>query len=543
MLRPMVCGLSVLCACSGTVTGLTPEVGSTGVMGGGGGGAQKSCGASATGLRRLNRREFAASLKSLLGRFDDDLLARLPIDPRSGKFDTNAAALSVDTDLLERYLEASDVALERAVVAGSRFLSCTPKKLDGSDSCVRDVSTRFAQQAYRRRLTAEDETELRDAVAAAAAKATDAVSLYRQVFLSVLVSPKFFLVMNQGKPNAPDTLDAESLAVKLSLWLTAAPPDEQLLEKARSGALDTLEGVAAEVSRLLESPASVPATDAFAQSWLSLGDLEKKQFNTTVFPKAKPELFRSMVAEAKAAVRGTLLSTQKVSAALKRETGALDGLLAEHYGLPAGTYSTEVPTTLPPARQSLFGLGAVLASTSHPDRTSLPLRGMWVLENVLCIAPPPVPNDVDTSKFRPTPGKTQREQLAEHRANPSCANCHTLMDQLGGGLENFDGLGGFRTEDLGAPVDASGVLPPDRKFDGPESLSALLMRDYGAEFTACLAQKVLSSAANRLPSKEDACFSETMHDNPPPDMRTLLQRIATSAAFLKDTTLTEEKAP
>ncbi len=543
MLRPLVCGLSVLCACSGTVTGLTPEGAKGGGVGAGGGSTQKPCGPSPTGLRRLNRREFAASLRSLLGRFDDDLLARLPIDPRAGKFDTNAAALSVDTDLLERYLDVSDVALERAVIASSPFLRCTPKMLDANDSCVRDTATRFSEAAYRRRLTAEDEAELTDVVTAAAGKATDAASLYRQVFLSVLVSPKFFLVMNQGKANAPETLDAESLAVKLSLWLTAAPPDQQLLEKARSGGLDTNEGVAAEVSRLLDSPASVASTDAFAQSWLSLGDLEKKQFNATVFPKAKPALFQSMVVEAKAAVRSTLLSTQSVSATLKRETGALDGILAEHYGLPAGTYSPNVPTQLPPSRQSLFGLGAVLASTSHPDRTSLPLRGMWVLENVLCIAPPPVPNDVDTSQFRPTAGKTQREQLQVHRANPSCSNCHLLMDQLGGGLENFDGLGSFRTEDLGAPVDASGVLPPNRKFDGPESLNELLMRDYGAEFAVCFAQKVLSAATNRLPSTEDACFTESLRDSPPQDMRALLQNIATSAAFLKDTTLTEEKAP
>lgn len=498
------------------------------------------CSASATGIRRLNRREFANTLTSLLGRFDDDLFSRLPLDQRSGGFDTNALILTFDADRVERYLDMADLALERALTVGSKWLTCT----SATGACIDTTVRTFARHAYRRELSTEDLSELEAATKRAQMSNQTPVGVLRTVFLGILASPQFLFLINHASPGQASVLDAQSLANRISYWLTAAPPDEILQGRVDDGTLTDPKIYQTEIARLLESSASQNATDTFAASWLDLQDLENKQFNATAFPTAKPELFRAMMTEAKMAVRAGLLSSDPPTALLLRKTGHVNSALAAHYGMQAGaTYDSKTPTMLPSSRQSLIALGAVLTSSSHPDRTSIPHRGMWVLDNVLCIQPPPVPDDVDTAAFKPMPGKTQREQLAAHRALPRCRGCHEMMDELGAGLENFDGIGAYRTHDYGALIDAAGVLPPSKKFNGPEELAGLLAKDYAGDFAACLATNLISSAANRLPTMEDTCFVEAFRQNPQISTRELIQRVAQSTAFVHDLTLTEAPSP
>ena len=144
--------------------------------------------------------------------------------------------------------------------------------------------------------------------------------------------------------------------------------------------------------------------------------------------------------------------------------------LAEHYGIPKvyGSQFRRVTLT-DPNRRGLLGKGSVLTVTSYPNRTSVVLRGKWILENLLGTPPPPPPADVPELVAKAKDGKvlSMREQMEAHRANPVCASCHARMDPIGFALENYDGVGKWRDEDAGIRIDASGKLPDGTEFEGP----------------------------------------------------------------------------
>jgi hypothetical protein len=150
-------------------------------------------------------------------------------------------------------------------------------------------------------------------------------------------------------------------------------------------------------------------------------------------------------------------------------------------------------------------MSAVLAVSSHPQRTSPVLRGKWLLASILGTPPPPPPPNVPPLAEGPTANsQTVRERLAQHRANPVCATCHSRIDPLGFALENYDVLGRWRSEDAGKPIDANGELPDGTKFNGPEELKAVLLQKKDV-FLANLTRKMLGYALGRGLTLEDSC--------------------------------------
>jgi hypothetical protein len=125
-------------------------------------------------------------------------------------------------------------------------------------------------------------------------------------------------------------------------------------------------------------------------------------------------------------------------------------------------------------------------------------RGKWILENLLGTPPPPPPPDVPELKAAPH-GKvlSMREQMQVHRANTMCAACHARMDPIGFALENYDGVGRWRGEDAGAPIDASGKLPDGTEFRGPAGLTQLLLTKYRDDFVRTATEKLLTYALGR----------------------------------------------
>jgi hypothetical protein len=162
-------------------------------------------------------------------------------------------------------------------------------------------------------------------------------------------------------------------------------------------------------------------------------------------------------------------------------------------------------------RGGLLGMSAVLAISSHPHRTSPVLRGKWLLETILGTPPPPPPANVpklDENTSGEVPA-TLREKLAQHRANPACANCHSRIDPLGFALENFDVLGRWRAEDAGKPIDARGELPDGTVFEGPDQLKAALMRKKDL-FVRNFVNKVLGYALGRGLTLQDSCTVDSI---------------------------------
>jgi hypothetical protein len=154
---------------------------------------------------------------------------------------------------------------------------------------------------------------------------------------------------------------------------------------------------------------------------------------------------------------------------------------------------------LPPEthRGGILTQAAILTVSSYTTRTSPVLRGKWILENILNAAPPPPPPDVpnlDETKVGST--TSLRQQLEEHRKNPTCASCHSRMDPLGFGLENFDAIGAWRTQDGKFPIDSTGTLPDGRSFQGPAELKTIVKADRDA-FTQCMTEKLMTYALGR----------------------------------------------
>jgi hypothetical protein len=201
-----------------------------------------------------------------------------------------------------------------------------------------------------------------------------------------------------------------------------------------------------------------------------------------------------------------------VASTLREDTSVVDLLdanytfvnerLARHYGIP-GIYGSRFRrVTLPnhDQRGGLLAQGALLATTSYPDRTSPVLRGKFLLNNIFGLPVPPPPPGVDTNLAENKPGAAPtsiRERLAEHRANPSCASCHSVIDPLGFALENFDAIGGWRTVDEARkPVDATGTTVSGATIEGLSGLRALLL-EQPEQFPRTVTEKLLAYALGR----------------------------------------------
>jgi hypothetical protein len=178
----------------------------------------------------------------------------------------------------------------------------------------------------------------------------------------------------------------------------------------------------------------------------------------------------------------------------------LNERLAKHYGIPKiyGSQFRRVELT-DPNRGGLLGQASLLTVTSPPNRTSVVQRGKWVLDNLLGAPPPPPPPDIPTLEDSSKDHKdlTLRAALEKHRANPSCAGCHAVMDPIGFALENYDGIGRWRTQDGGSEIDATGKLPDGTQFTGPPGLKKALTTVRSEEFASTVAERLLTYALGR----------------------------------------------
>jgi hypothetical protein len=212
--------------------------------------------------------------------------------------------------------------------------------------------------------------------------------------------------------------------------------------------------------------------------------------------------------------------------------------LAKHYGIPGVTGDALVRVTVDPERRGgLLGQASILTVTSNPTRTSPVKRGKWILENLFAAPPPPAPPNVPELQDAAAAALTGtlRQRMEQHRSDPACASCHQLMDPLGFGLENYDAIGAWRTQDGAAAVDAGGELPGGRSFRGPKELRQVLL-DRREEFRRCLAEKLLTYALGRGLEWYDACAVERIAGRMAAEgdrFSVLVEEIVKSPAFRK----------
>ena len=303
---------------------------------------------------------------------------------------------------------------------------------------------------------------------------------------------------------APDTayrLSDIELASRLSFFLWGSIPDGELLSLAERGKLKDPAILDEQVRRMLKDPRSRSLVTNFASQWLYLRNLSSKTPDPKLFPEFDDNLREAFQQETERFLESTLREDQSVLRLLDANYTFLNERLARHYGIPNVYGSHFRRVTLGPefdARRGLLGQGSLLTVNSYANRTSVVLRGKWLLENLLGAPPPPPPPNVPSLDDSGTDGKPLplRHLMEKHRKNPACAGCHATIDPLGFALENFDAIGRWRTLDAGTPVDSSGVLPDGTKLEGVSGLRNVLL-SRPEQFASVFAEKMLTYALGR----------------------------------------------
>jgi hypothetical protein len=391
-----------------------------------------------------------------------------------------------------------------------KIFECRPSSAQEEEPCARRILSTLARRAYRRPLTEEDIQILLDFYKAGrdegGFEAGIGTALER-----ILVGPEFLFRIEVDPENVAFStaypISGLELASRLSFFLWSSIPDDQLLDLAEGGKLSDPVVLGQEVGRLLKDSRSKALVSNFAAQWLQLRSLRAINPDQEVFPYFEENLREAFRLETELFFESLLREDRSVLELLSADYTFLNERLARHYGIPDvyGSHFRRVELKTE-ERRGLLGKGSILAITSYANRTSPVLRGKWVLENLLGTPPPPPPPNIPDLVESDQDGQafSMREAMEQHRANPACATCHNVMDPLGFALENFDGIGTWRTTDAGDPIDASGVLPDGTPFRGPTELQRVLLESKSEEFVATATERLLTYALGRGVESYDA---------------------------------------
>ncbi len=343
---------------------------------------------------------------------------------------------------------------------------------------------------------------------------------------AVLVNPRFlFRVELDSAPNNPQAqhpIDDWELASRLSYFLWSSMPDDELFDLARRSQLrDQLQP---QIERMLRDPKSQALVENFAGQWLQSRRLDIMSPDPKQYPAWNDDLRRAIRQEGLSLFAYIMANDRSLLEFIDAPYTFVNEDLADLYGIPDvhGSNFRKVDLPAGSPRGGVITMASTLTTTSNPDRTSPVKRGKWILENILGTPPPPPLPDVPQLVTRDN-GRligTVRQQMEQHRKDPRCAACHERMDPLGFGLENFDAIGGWRDREGGAAdranaamfrvatkiagnkseklplIDASGVLPDGRKFNGPAELKKILLAQSDL-FVRALTEKMLIYALGR----------------------------------------------
>ncbi len=304
-----------------------------------------------------------------------------------------------------------------------KIFVCRPSTAAEEQACAEKIFAKFARQAYRRPVAAEDLTPL--------------LALYRQgaqrggfengvrlALQKVLVSPEFLFRMEFDPPGAPNgsvqRISDIELASRLSFFLWSTIPDEELITLAERGNLSETSVLEAQVRRMLADQRSQALVKNFPGQWLFLRNIARIQPDPAAFPNFDENLRHAMATETEMLVESTLREDRSVGDLLSTDYTFVNQRLAEHYGIK-GIYGTEFRriSLSDPKRHGLLGQASILTVTSYPNRTAPTIRGKWVLEQIMGTPPPPPPPNVPSLKEdATTKSMTMRQRMEQHRANP-----------------------------------------------------------------------------------------------------------------------------
>ena len=399
----------------------------------------------------------------------------------------------------------------RGTASRRRVFSCYPETPADEAGCAAEILSTLARRAFRRPVDEADVEPL--------------LALYDEgrreggfeqgiqfALRGILIDPEFLFRIERDPPGAAPAAawpvsDLE-LASRLSFFLWSSLPDDELIDLAAAGRLREPGMLETQVARLLADPRSDAFVDNFFGQWLLLRNMRTVAPDPDAFLDFDENLREAMEQETALFVESQVRGDRGVLDLLRADYTFLNERLARHYGVP-NVYGNHFRRVRAAAhgRGGLLGQGSILTATSYPNRTSPTKRGLWVLENLLGAPPPPPPPEVPGLPDADHPGEARRlsmrERMEVHRISPVCASCHVLMDPLGFSLENYDGIGAWRTAEDGAPIDVSSTLPDGSRFAGPAGLRDILLAAE-ERFVETVTEKLLTYALGRGVEHHDA---------------------------------------
>ena len=466
------------------------------------------------------------------GRDPDPLRIRIPVE--AGPRDVGFAFLkrpSVHPDTHRRYFERPQI--NRAAVmpiwrpffqaveingpfditgpgdtpSRRTIFTCRPSVSAEERPCAQSILATLARRAYRRPESAVDVENLLvfyDAARGDGSTFDEGIQLAIQ---RLLVSPGFLFRVEAVPlgvgPNTNYRISGLELASRLSFFLWSSIPDGQLLSVASLDQLSTSATMERQVRRMLDDERAHALITNFFGQWLQLRNLDLVRPSNPLFPDFDEGLRDAFLQETELLLDSIILENRSVVELLTANYTFLNERLANHYGIPfiKGSHFRRVPLPADSPRGGLLGHGSILTITSHGTRTSPVLRGKWILSNLLGSPPPDPPDSVpalpEQEVASPVAALSVRARMAEHRKNPVCASCHSMIDPLGFALENFDAIGRWRDiDETFSAVDASGVFPDGTEFSGFADFRSRLASRPEA-FVTLFVEKLLTYALGR----------------------------------------------
>ena len=317
-----------------------------------------------------------------------------------------------------------------------RIFVCHPTRTADETACAKKIFSTLARRAYRRPVTEKDVQNLLR-VYEVERKEEGFESGVRAGLERILAGPEFlFRIERDPAGAAPDTpyrISDLELASRLSFFLWSSIPDDELLNVAEGGKLKDPAILDQQVRRMLGDPRSQTLVTNFAEQWLYLRNIRAKTPDPKLFPEFDENLRDAFLNETELFLESTVKEDHSVLRLLDADYTFLNERLARHYGIPNVYGSHFRRVTLGPefeARRGLLGHGSFLTVTSYANRTSVVLRGKWLMENILGAPPPPPPPNVPALEETGADGKPLplRQFMENHRKNAACASCHVTMD-------------------------------------------------------------------------------------------------------------------
>ena len=393
-----------------------------------------------------------------------------------------------------------DGAVPDQTLSRQRIFTCRPAGSAGEEPCAREILTALARRAYRRPVTPADIEPL-VGIYRTGRESRDFEAGIERALEALLSMPQFLMRVERQpvdtQAGAVYRLSDLELATRLSFFLWKTIPDDELLDLAERNQLSDPSVLDRQIHRMLADRRATRFMDDFVGQWLQVRNIFSQDPDGALFAGFNDSLRKAMVQETELLFRSQVQEDRPIQELLRANYTFLNEELSRHYGVGDlyGSHFRRYEWN-DDRRHGLLGHASLLTVTSYANRTSVVLRGKWVLETLLGAPPPPPPPNVpplaDNDRSRPT---SLRDRMEQHRSSPVCASCHARMDPLGFAMEHFDAIGRWRESDGGATINATITWQNDT-IDSPRAFREALL-DSGDEFIRTVTEKLMTYALGR----------------------------------------------